>query len=420
MAESQSHLPVSDEEIVDTLHRILNASGKYQAASLLRRCNAHFVEGNYDNWNGGTYSIVLYIQVAPETFALLEERKETLQTELTSTLQGAVSGLSTDWYSVQIVPMIVGMKGRPDLQGGPLSKRTKRAIIAKFKSDRVVWYGSLTPPEFLKELYDLNTLPSTDHRFQNASEDIWQHTVRNDDWPLDWLYTDDRFSLLSGADANFLGFLERCLDPSVRSVEDARVLASMMNAELQRDGWQLEAMQILGDEAKFRAAPWNPAYARAADSLQRSALVLSSTWMFQEIQRIEASINNDPALAIGTAKDLIDTCCKHILDARGIVLNGKPDTPDLVKAVLEDLKLVPAGISDQAKGAETIKKTLRTLTTLTQGLAEIRNLYGTGHGKNTNHRGLQPRHARLAVASAAAFIEFIVGTHKERKKVAEG
>jgi hypothetical protein len=142
--------------------------------------------------------------------------------------------------------------------------------------------------------------------------------------------------------------------------------------------------------------------------------------MFQEIQRIEASINNDPALAIGTAKDLIDTCCKHILDARGIVLNGKPDTPDLVKAVLEDLKLVPAGISDQAKGAETIKKTLRTLTTLTQGLAEIRNLYGTGHGKNTNHRGLQPRHARLAVASAAAFIEFIVGTHKERKKVAEG
>jgi Abortive infection C-terminus len=168
-----------------------------------------------------------------------------------------------------------------------------------------------------------------------------------------------------------------------------------VNTELLQDGWQLEAMQILGDEAKFRATPWYPAYSRAADSLQRSALVLSGTWMFQEIQRIEASINSDPALAIGTAKELIDTCCKHVLDVRGIVLSGKPDTPDLVKAVLEDLKLVPAGISDQAKGAEIIKKTLRTRTTLTQGLAEIRNLYGTGHGKDVNHRGLQPRHARL-------------------------
>jgi hypothetical protein len=48
-------------------------------------------------WNGGTYNIILYIQVAPETYALLEERKETLQEELTSALQAAVIQLSSDW-----------------------------------------------------------------------------------------------------------------------------------------------------------------------------------------------------------------------------------------------------------------------------------------------------------------------------------
>jgi hypothetical protein len=131
MAESQSHLPVSDEEIVHTLRRMLNAGGKYEAASLLQKCNARFVEGDYDNWNGGTYSITLYIQVAPQTFALLEDRKDALQEELTSALKAAVSQLSNHWYSVRIVPLIVGMKGRPDLQGGPLSKRTKRAILAR-------------------------------------------------------------------------------------------------------------------------------------------------------------------------------------------------------------------------------------------------------------------------------------------------
>ena len=194
----------------------------------------------------------------------------------------------------------------------------------------------------------------------------------------------------------------------------AKQLVQKMNQELQRDGWHLEELQLASDDVGYRVSPWNPAYGRAEESLHRAALILSSSWMYQEIQRIESSINSDPALAIGTAKELIDTCCKHIADRMSITLPANPDTPDLVKAVLKELKLVPEGISDQAKGAEVIKKTLRTLSTTTQGLAEIRNLYGTGHGKNSRHKGLQPRHARLAVATAAAFAEFIVETYKDR------
>jgi hypothetical protein len=56
--------------------------------------------------------------------------------------------------------------------------------------------------------------------------------------------------------------------------------------------------------------------------------------MYQEIQRIEASIDTDPALAIGTAKGLVDTCCKHVADRMNLSLPKKPDTPDLVRAVM--------------------------------------------------------------------------------------
>jgi hypothetical protein len=106
--------------------------------------------------------------------------------------------MSGDWFSAKIVPLIVGMRGRPDLQGNPLSKRVKRAIVARLKSERIVWYGWLTPPEFLEPLFDLDKLPSTDGRFKDAHGDIWQHTVNNDDWSLDWIFSDDRFNLVTG------------------------------------------------------------------------------------------------------------------------------------------------------------------------------------------------------------------------------
>ncbi|WP_383698312.1 abortive infection family protein, partial [Streptomyces sp. NPDC057494] len=46
--------------------------------------------------------------------------------------------------------------------------------------------------------------------------------------------------------------------------------------------------------------------------------------------------------------------------------------------------------------------------------ANLRSLYGTGHGKDGKHRGLQPRHARLAVASAVAFVDFVTETYRDR------
>jgi hypothetical protein len=57
---------------------------------------------------------------------------------------------------------------------------------------------------------------------------------------------------------------------------------------------------------------------------------------------------------------------------------------------------VPEDITDAKRGAETIKLILRNLAALTQYLAELRGLYGSGHGRDGRHRGLQPRHARLS------------------------
>ncbi len=214
---SSCHLSVSDEDLIETIVRMLNTKANYEAATLLRRCRARFEETGYDNWNGGTYTFTLYVQVSPETFVLLEKRVKVLQEQISQALAAAVKQMSSDCFAVEIAPLVVGLPGRPDLQGCPVTKRVRRAVMSILRQEGVHWNGSLDPVEFLSPLFELDKLPSTDSRFKDAAGDIWQHCVNNpEDWPADWVFTDGRLNLLNGPDATFLAFVERSVHPSVR------------------------------------------------------------------------------------------------------------------------------------------------------------------------------------------------------------
>lgn len=61
-----------------------------------------------------------------------------------------------------------------------------------------------------------------------------------------------------------------------------------------------------------------------------------------------------------------------------------------------------------------MRRLLGNLGNVAQGLAELRNLYGTGHGRTGSAKGLSARHARLAVGSAGTLATFLLETHEER------
>lgn len=149
--------------------------------------------------------------------------------------------------------------------------------------------------------------------------------------------------------------------------------------------------------------------------LKEHAQVLNANHLAEQIRRLEASVETDPSLAIGTAKELIETCCKTILAERGKPISGTPDVSTLTKETLKELKLVPEGIPDAARGADVIKRLLSNLGTIGNGLAELRGLYGTGHGKHGSAAGLSTRHAKLAVGAAATLTIFLFETHKETR-----
>jgi hypothetical protein len=138
---------------------------------------------------------------------------------------------------------------------------------------------------------------------------------------------------------------------------------------------------------------------------------LEAEAMVKTIERLELSIESDPDLAIGTAKELVESCCKTILGKLGVTVGKGDDVGDLTHKLSTQLRLVPKGVTDEMVGAENIRKILGNLNQLPHHLAQLRGLYGTGHGRDGKHKGLQSHHARLAAAAAVAFVDFVTAIY---------
>lgn len=100
--------------------------------------------------------------------------------------------------------------------------------------------GNLTDGEFLQRLYDIKSMPGSGGRCKTLDQEIWQHTVNNDDWSSDWVFDDDRFPLKNGTDEDYLRFLMEVLSPEVRI--DGEVLTKIieqLTLLLRIDGYEL-------------------------------------------------------------------------------------------------------------------------------------------------------------------------------------
>jgi hypothetical protein len=68
------------------------------------------------------------------------------------------------------------MHEAPDPTQNDISKVMRRTIIDTFTTANISWAGRLQIDEFLARLHDLSKLPSFDHRYKSAVNDIYQHT----------------------------------------------------------------------------------------------------------------------------------------------------------------------------------------------------------------------------------------------------
>ena len=142
--------------------------------------------------------------------------------------------------------------------------------------------------------------------------------------------------------------------------------------------------------------------------------IFNAEYVTHRINFMESLIESSPYDSIGAAKELVEIACKSIFESRQEKFDKNWDLSKLMKETTKLLKLTPDDISDEAKAAKSIRQILGSLSAVVQGIAEVRNEYGSGHGKDSNFKGLQPRHAKLAVGAASTLAIYLLETHEIR------
>lgn len=134
------------------------------------------------------------------------------------------------------------------------------------------------------------------------------------------------------------------------------------------------------------------------------------------IKRIKDSLPHDPSLAIGSTKELLESVLKTILGIHGANLSNE-DMPKLLKRAQAALGIEPKDVDPSMLGSEALRRLLSSLGQIVIAITELRNLYGTGHGKS-NAPGLDSASTNLVVGSGIAIASYMMERyriHKEQK-----
>jgi len=152
----------------------------------------------------------------------------------------------------------------------------------------------------------------------------------------------------------------------------------------------------------------------AALDLTDHARLASPEVLEAHIERINAGVRDDPDAAISSAKELVESVCKFVLEDYEVEYSTRDDLLALYKKAASALNLNAEAVPGSSKGSHAAQKALRSMATVVQSLAEMRNELGLGHGRTTKSPALA-RHARLTATLTTGLVQFMLDTWHVRR-----
>jgi hypothetical protein len=297
---------------------------------------------------------------------------------------------------------------------------TRQYIADEMKIERLWYHGNLSEPEFLSRLFDLKKLPSRDYRFGNAYDDIYQHMVNNTDWDENWMYSDSRINLFYCDDELYLKFLSATVHPSIRNNSDEVFrLLDIYNKHLDADGFEIIQVSEISRKPIFGGHQKTVGQDQLIHKKVEIIKYLNTEYVNAKINLMNDAIIKDTDLAIGTAKELLETVCKSILKQKNIVVDPCWTLLQLIKTTTSNLDFTPKQASEPDKAEKAIKQILGGIMSIVHGMAELRNGYGTGHGKDSDFMGLEPKYAKLFVGVTSDIVILYLSTNGETAELVE-
>lgn len=176
------------------------------------------------------------------------------------------------------------------------------------------------------------------------------------------------------------------------------------------------------DGIYVRNISWNPylkdEHRKHADKkAEEITKLLTHEYVCNQIRLMNKSIESNPHLAVGVSKELIETCCKHILNKSGIEIYKDWDITKLVKEANKQIDLMPFEVENIELAKTSIAKILSGLSNIVHGIAELRNSYGTGHGHLPDFKSLDLIYVKLAVSASSELASFYLKLTQFKKNI---
>lgn len=162
-------------------------------------------------------------------------------------------------------------------------------------------------------------------------------------------------------------------------------------------GWQLSADGVL-----------SPLVLEGIESTQLRPAIES------QIDRIRNAAG-DSALLIGTAKELLETTAKYVLEELGQPARNGAKFEEVMHLSRERLGILPQQVDLDVDAQQTLRETYDGLWKVARSINVLRDAQGTGHGR-TSSPSTSPHLARMVVQAAALLAQFMIGVLDSTKQ----
>jgi Abortive infection C-terminus/AbiJ N-terminal domain 3 len=209
-----------------------------------------------------------------------------------------------------------------------------------------------------------------------------------------------------------LGFIEYLVNPSYRKEDEQKAIVEKLDPLLRLDGFTLAESGRVSGCPIYRIQQTAPAGSHPADELISEALASFDEAGVREAWRkaLERR-SSDPEGAITSAKTLLETVCKHIIeDGDGSKYGYNDDLPKLYYLAAVQLNLAPSQHTELL-----FKSILGNCQSVVGQLSSVRNKLGDSHGQGRGFVRPKARHAELAVNLAGTMAMFLIATWREGK-----
>lgn len=254
---------------------------------------------------------------------------------------------------------------------------TRQKIADEIDIANITLGGRLNYADFLNRIFDLKSLPSYDNRDGHAYGDIYRHSNWGDYQQCSWMFFDARFNLLHCDDDTFIKFVSESIHPVVCSDNrETSMLLDIFNKHLAIDGFEVYVSETISSMPIYgvREISLGPDISLKKEDIKR---LLNSSYVNSKVKIMVDAINTDTDLALGAAKELVETCCKSILKENSQPYDKNWDLGRLFKETISQLSFIDLSVVDNHAQAErSVKQIIGGCNSVIQGIAELRNEVG--------------------------------------------